>query len=365
MIRTKHSFGLLFLTAALSFAVPAAAQFAEPRLIKTLDGGKDLPQLAAWSPDGLLLAYGTERELTPRRFRGDPADMPRFYPAEVWLVDMAKLDKKPKRLLDYREIRALNYRIDRLEWSPNGEMLSAEMTHRRLGTAIFFFNQKGKLARLGGNKRLNFVMGYGGGWMADSLNYGLLEEAYPPRLLHQVRLLRVGGGRVLSRFTKYYFAAVAWLPGKQQIVAIKRDRDFADTPKLVLGTLSDGTLEEVGDADDYQGRLAASPDETRISYFTAFDTLSVKSIESGETVARVPVPMGAYKWSPNGDAIYFLNTEEIGDTIGELTRVDLATGKSSEVLVEKLYDFWLSPDASHVAVLTAGRDTVLKIYQLR
>ncbi len=336
----------------------------EPQLLITVDTKKDLPQLAAWSPDGQRLAFGTERELNPFRARAGE-DAPRFYPAEVWLLEMAKLNKKPRRLLDYREVRSLNYRIDRLSWAPDGTRLAAEMTHRRLGTATFFFTEKGKLARLGGNKRFNFVMGYGGGWMADSVNYGLLTEALPPKLLHQVSLLRVDGGRLLARFRPDTFAAVAWLPQKQQIVGIKRDREFAEPPQLVLGDLGKSTLKELGEEPDFQGRLAVSPDEKLVSFFTAYDTLTVKNIETGEKAASLPVPLGAYKWSPLGDAVYYLEPAEIGDNTGRLMRVDLVTKQKSEVLGPLLYDFWLSPDASHIAVVTATEETELRIYRLR
>lgn len=355
----------LMATIAAGICLPLAAQLTEPRLIKIIDTKKDLPQLAAWAPDGIHLAYGTERELLSRAARRGVEDAPRAYPAEVWLWRLDEPDKKPKRLLDYREVRALNYRIDRLSWSPDGKLLAAEMTHRRLGTATFFFNQKGKKARLGGHKRFNFVMGYGGGWMGDSLNYGLLVEAEKPRLLHQVELLRVEGGRVLERFRHDFFTAVAWLPNRKKIAGIKRDRDFEEPPLLVLGDLDKSTLEELGEVDDYQGRLAALPDEKHISYFTAYDTLTVRSIESGEITATLPAPMGAYQWSPAGDAVYYLEPEEIGDTTGRLTRVDLESGEKTEILGAVLHDFWFSPDASHVAVLTARGTQKLKIYRLR
>ena len=95
------------------------------------------------------------------------------------------------------------------------------------------------------------------------------------------------------------------------------------------------------------------------------DTLTVKNIETGEKAASLPVPLGAYKWSPLGDAVYYLEPEEIGDNTGRLLRVDLETKQKSEVLGPLLYDFWLSPDASHIAVVTATEETELRIYRLR
>ena len=347
--------------AASAASVNVAAQ--EPELIATFDAGEDLPVLAAWAPDGRRLAYGTERELKSRRARpGD--DSPRYYPGEVWLADLDRLNKKPKRLLDYREVRALEYRIETLSWSPDGNSLAAEMTHKRLGTATFFFTAKGSLVKIGGRSRRNFVFGYGGGWVDEGQSYGLLEEAFPPRVLHSVKLLRVVGGRVLGRFPNDRFAAVVWLPSRGQMAAVRRDADFEDDPELVVGTLADGTLETLGAIPDYQGRLATVPGEQHVSYFIGADELAVRPLSLDAIHTSLPVPMGKYKWSPAGDAVYYLEPDEPGENTGRLRRVDRESKEDRQVLVETLWDFWVSPDGTHVAVLTAGKDPVLKVYRL-
>lgn len=347
------------------------AQEPVPRLIKTIESGagESIPVIAAWSPNGELLAFGTERRLRPRGVDRDSDIGPTFYSGELFLVNMNRLKKKPKRLLKFRDVfsrarRRFNYYVEALRWSPDGSKLAAELSNDEGQSATFFVTAKGKLARLGGNKRDNFIMGYGGGWLGDSLNYGVLHEAVPPRMLHQVELLRVEGGRMRSFFTKQMFVAVAWLPRKHQVALIERDREFAEAPQLVLGDLRSGKRTELGEISEYQGRLAAAPDENRISYFVGADELAIRALEPDAPFTTVPVPMGPYKWSPAGDAIFYLQPDEIGVPTGRLLKLDLATRETSRVLVETLYDFWLSPDGKRVAVLTAGKNPVLKLYQL-
>ena len=343
-------------------AVTVSAQ--EPKLIATFDAGKDLPVLAAWGPDGRLLAYGTERELKSRRARpGD--DSPRYYPAEVWLADLDRLNKKPKRLLDFREVRALDYRIESLLWSPDGRSLAAEMTDKGGDTATFFFTSKGVLVKIGGRSRRNFVRGYGGGWVDEGTSYGLLAEEFAPRVLHSVRLLRIVGGRILGRFPNDRFAAVAWLPSRGQMVAVRRDVNFEEAPELVIGTLADGRLESLGAIPEYQGRLQAVPGEREVSFFTGSDELTIRELTPEGATRTLPVPMRDYKWSPAGDAVYYMEPEQDDKPTGLMMRVDAATGGRAQVLVESLWNFWISPDGTHAAVLTAGKDPVLKVYKIR
>lgn len=338
----------------------------EVRQVAVLEPASDDELLitAAWSPDGLRLAYGTERRVQRRAVTADE-DAMYFYPGEVWVTDFAG---KPKRILKYDFLRSqeggfLSFSVERVAWAPDGSKLLIEISDERKNTATFFFSAEGKRVRLGKDGP-NFAPGYGAAWLADSESVGLLTEEASPRLLHRIHLLRATAGRALPLFGSKVFAAVAWLPLSQRVAAIERDKEFSHPPRLVLGNLETGTLEELADVPDYAGGLRALPDERRVSYFIGNDKLAVRALAAGSQPDVLPIPLGRYEWAgPN--AVLFIESAAAGERAGRLVLYDRSTGQKRELLEDELVqDFWVSPDGRQLAVLTAGDSPLLKVYRL-
>jgi len=336
-------------------------------LVTTLDTGEDLAVIAAWSPDGRQLAYGTETEVSRRKF-GVKTDTESYtYPSEVWVTDLAG---KPKRILKRKSFRDIEGRIPsfsvtRLAWSPDGQKLAVELTDDEGESGVFLLTPEGKNVKMGSSRR-NFLDGYGAGWLGDSESIGLLIEAVKPRLLHRVSLVRVSAGRELWLFREKTFAAVTWLPLAHKAVMVERDKEFAEPPRLVLGDLEKGTVEDLGElSDGYLGGLQVAPDEANVSYFVGQEKLAVRSLTTDTAVEHWPIPLGRYEWLGKNGSLLFIQPEEIGRRTGWLSLYDPAQQRKVRVLAEvPVFEFAVAPDGQRLAVLTAGEKPELRIYRL-
>lgn len=355
--------GALLLLAGLQ---AGRAQGPTLELVATLDTGDDLAVLAAWSPDGQRLAYGTEKQVRERKAPSLDDRETYRYPGEVWLTDFGE---KPRRLFKHERFRdwvgnVPSYYVTRLEWSPDGSKLAVEVTDEQGESAVFLITTEGKAVRIG-SSRVNYYPGYGAGWLDDSQSLAVLNEASKPRLLHEVYLLRVTGGRDVQLFRGKTFTAAAWLPKAHKAVLVEQNREYAEPPRLVLGDLEKGTLEALDPLEEgFLGRLAITPDESKVSYFVGQDRLAVRRV-SGEAKADYwPIPLGRYQWL-SSSALLFMEPEDGGQSTGWLTLYDRATDSKTRLLPDTtLYDFWASTDGTQVAVLTAGPTPHLRIYKL-
>lgn len=341
-------------------------QQAVARWITTIEAGEDLPVIAAWSPDGRRLAYGTEREVSRREITPKRDTEVYSYPGEVWVTD---LKGKPKRILKGKQFsnrkgKIPSFSVTRLAWSPDGQKLAVELSDAE-GSATFLFTPKGKNVKLGASRR-NFLEGYGAGWLGDNESLGLLREAVNPRLLHRVSLVRVSAGRNLWLFRERTFAAVAWLPRARKAVMVERDREFAEPPRLVLGNLENGTVEVLDELrEGYLGGLQVTPDETRVSYFVGQEKLAVRSLAAEAAVEYLPIPLGRYQWVGRSATLLFLEPEEPGRRKGWLTLYNPVQESKLRLLPEvQAYDFWVGPEGGRVAVLIAGDSPELRVYRL-
>lgn len=355
----------LFALAAV-LALPGESPLAP--LVATIPTGDALPVVAAWSPDGQRLAYGTEIEVRPRNVPLSAEEASSLYPGEVWVTEPAQ--GKPKRILKYDFLRGrkgefYSFSVERLAWSLDGQKLAVEMTDEKKNTATFFLTAEGKRVELGSTSQ-NFVAGYGAAWLADNESLGLLSEAVAPRLLHQIGILRVAAGRVIPLFPESTFAAVAWLPRAHQAVLVERDPEFARRPRLLLGDLESGKLTPLEDlSEGYLGGLQATPDESTVSYFVGQRKLAVRRPAPGAEVEYWPVPFGRYAWAGPRRGVLFIEAKEPGQRTGWLTLYDHGRQRMLRVLPDELIqDFWVSPDGQQVAVLTVGLNPQLRIYRL-
>ena len=362
-------FSALLLTAmAILLDAPPGAQSPTAQPEATINTGEDLPVVAAWAPDGQRLAYGTEKKASRRRSPlSADEDEVYYYPGEVWITDLAG---EPKRILKYDFLRSIegdffSFSVERLVWSPDGAKLAVEITDEKKNTATFLITAEGKKLKVGSSP-VNYVVGYGGGWLSDSESLGLLNEAVNPRLLHAVSLVRVTAGRVIPLFAERTFAAVAWLPGAHQAVLVESDPEFARAPRLAVGNLETGELTVLDElTEGYLGGLRATPDETTVSYFVGQEKLAVRGLGPDATIEYWPIPVGRYEWAGSRRALLFLEPETPGRRTGWLTLYDSARKTRERVLRDELIqDFWVSPDGQRVAVLTVGLKPVLKVYRL-
>ncbi len=336
-------------------------------LVTTLETGEDLAVIAAWSPDGRRLAYGTETEVSRRKF-GVKTDTESYtYPSEVWVTDMVK---KPERILKRKSFRDIEGRIPsfsvtRLAWSPDGQKLAVELTDDEGESGVFLLTPEGKNVKLGSSRR-NFLDGYGAGWLGDSESLGLLSEAVKPRLLHRVSLVRVSAGRELWLFREKVFAAVAWLPQAHKAVMVERDKEFAEPPQLVVGDLENGTVEVLGKLDEgFLGGLQATPDESKVSYFVGQEKLAVRSLTAEALVDHWPISFGRYEWVGTNGILVYIEPEEIGRRTGWLSLYEPALQRKVRLLAEvPVFEFAVAPGGQQLAVLTAGEEPELRVYRL-
>ncbi|MFQ5662227.1 MAG: hypothetical protein ACE5HL_00140 [Terriglobia bacterium] len=356
------------LVSLLLLWVPAATSLPKaPRVVATATE-EELPVVAAWSPDGQRLAYGTEKKLRRKRppLAADE-DKVFSYPGEVWVTG---LKSKPKRILKYNFLRNrvgdfFSFTVERLAWSPDGTKLAVEVADEEKNTATFLLTANGKKVKVG-SRGTNYVPAYGAAWLGDNQSLGLLTEAVPPRLLHRVHLLRITAGRNISLFRQRTFAAVAWLPQRQQAVLVERDLEFARPPRLMLGDLKSGELQLLDElSEGYLGGLRASPDETKVSYFVGHKKLAVRGLAPDAPADYWPIPFGRYEWVGATGTLLFLEPKALGARTGWLTRYDPGQKTTERVLPDELIqDFWVAPTGDRVAVLTAGLKPTLKIYPL-
>lgn len=342
------------------------AQAPALELLTSLETGDDLPVLTAWSPDGQRLAYGTEKQVRERKPPTLDDRETYRYPGEVWLTDFIA---KPRRLFKHERFRdwvgnVPSYYVTRLDWAPDGSKLAVEVTGEGGESVVFLITSEGKAVRIGSG-RGNFFPGYDAGWLGDSESLAILDEASKPRLLHRIFLLRVTAGRDLELFRGKTFAAAAWLPATGRAVLVEQDRKYADPPRLALGDLEKGTLATLDPLEDgFLGRLAVTPDQSKLSYFVGQNKLAVRGLGPDAKAEHWPVPLGPYQWLDSG-AVLYLEPEERGRRTGWLTLYDRSSDTRSRLLPETLlYDFWVSPDGSRVAVLTAGPTPHLRVYKL-
>lgn len=347
---------------------PVGAQAPTVQLETTINTGEDLAVVVAWAPDGLRLAYGTEKRISRQR---SPISVGEgevdYYAGEVWISD---LTGQSKRILKYDFLRGVegeffSFSVERLAWSPDGLKLTVELTDEKKNTATFLITAEGKKIKVGSSP-VNYVAGYGGGWLSDSESLGLLSEAVNPRLLHQVSLVRITAGRAVPLFTDRSFAAVAWLPAAHKAVLVESDPEFARTPRLAVGDLETGELTVLDElTEGYLGGLRVTPDEMTVSYFVGQEKLAVRELKADAPIEYWPIPVGRYEWLGSRRAVLFLEPEASGRHASWLALYDPARKTRERVLPNELIlDFWVSPDGQRVAVLTAGLKPVLKVYRL-
>lgn len=342
------------------------AQAPPAQLVTTIDAKDDVAVLAAWSPDGGRLAYATEKRVRERKPPSLDDRESYTYPGEVWVSDFTA---KPKRIFRHEQFQdwignVPSYYVTRVAWAPDGQRLAIEVTTEERESFTFLVTAEGGRVKMESSGS-NVVPGYGTGWLDDSTSLGVLSEAVSPRLLHRVRLVRTSAGREVWLFRDSTFAAVAWLPRAHKAVLVEQDREYANPPRLLVGDLEKGTLESLGNlSEGYLGGLQATADEARVSYFIGQQKLAVRELKPGASAESWPIPLGRYAWA-GAAALFYLEPQERGRRTGWLTLYDRGSDTRVRVLPEVLIqDFWLAPDGRRLAVLTAGLDPKLQVYEL-
>jgi hypothetical protein len=356
--------GLLFTTAICSSS-PASAQETP---IATID---DDCTAMAYAPDGRIV-YSVRHGMKTREYNVERDDF--------WVMNT---NGKRRRIILGEKLGGaapFSYMVSSLHWSPNGQLLAAELDTRavidkegneRESMQTLLFDQEGKEFRLGSAGPF-LENAFDAAWLSDEVTVVYLTEAVKPNLLFSIQAARPVAGRRSSLFEGRTFLAVAWDTKKSLGYAIERDRNFEGPPRLQRLDLVKETSDELATLDTYSGRLTVSPSGDMAAYYLDHEVLEIRDLAAPSRIARVRIGYGVYAWSPDGSRILLKRAPE--KKTGELVWFEVPSlsapvpGGPPDVLQPTLVpllndltfrDFQIAPDGHEIAVMRPGKQDIL------
>jgi hypothetical protein len=327
----------------------------------------------AYAPDGRIV-YSVYRRVKTKVYDALEHD-------DIWIQDAAG---KRRRLLEGQKYtrgnQSFSYLINSFHWSPNGRMILAELLTTTIvddsGKAedsfqTLLLDDSGKEIRI--NKGDSVILDAANSTcLPDNATIAYLSESLKPRLLFSLKFTRPATGTVPSFYEGRTFHDIAWLSGANSAIAVEQDRNLTGPPRLQRLDLLSDNYKELATLDNYEGGLSVSPSGKKVAYFVDKEILEIRDLTSLNSVARLRIGLGVFRWSPDESRILLKRSLE--KKSGDLVWIDLpplaAIPANHEIPVAQptpipilhglsFRDFAISPDGRSLAVVITGKRNLL------
>jgi len=327
----------------------------------------------AYAPDGRIV-YSVYRRVKTKVYDALEHD-------DIWIQDAAG---KRRRLLEGQKYtrgnQSFSYLINSFHWSPNGRMILAELLTTTIvddsGKAedsfqTLLLDDSGKEIHI--NKGDSVILDAANSTcLPDNATIAYLSESLKPRLLFSLKFTRPATGTVPSFYEGRTFHDIAWLSGANSAIAVEQDRNLTGPPRLQRLDLLSDNYKELATLDSYEGGLSVSPSGKKVAYFVDKEILEIRDLTSLNSVARLRVGLGVFRWSPDESRILLKRSLE--KKSGDLVWIDLPPlapiPANHEIPVAQptpipilhglsFRDFAISPDGRSLAVVITGKRNLL------
>src|SRR5467141_4376177 len=364
------AFGLLMCALLpLCFLPAAKAQ----NLDKPLQSIDEEITAFAYAPDGRIV-YSVYRRVKTKVYDALEHD-------DIWLQEASG---KRRRLLEGQKYthgnQPFSYLVNAFRWSPNGRMILAELLTTTVvddsGRAedsfqTMLFDDSGREIRI--NKGDNVILDAANPtWLLDNASIAYLSEAVKPRQLFSLKFTRPATGSFPSSYEGRTFRDIAWLPGVNAAIAVEQNRAVTGPLRLQRLDLLTDNDKELATLDAYEGGLSVSPSGKKVAYFIDKEILEIRDLTSLNSVARLRIGLGVFRWSPDESRILLKRSLE--KKSGDLVWIDLpppaAASSAHDIPISQpqpisilhglsFRDFAISPDGRSLAVVITGKRNLL------
>jgi len=327
----------------------------------------------AYAPDGRIV-YSVYRRVKTKLYDALEHD-------DIWIQDAGG---KRRRLLEGQKYtrgnQSFSYLINSFRWSPNGRMILAELLTTTIvddsGKAedsfqTLLLDDSGREIRI--NKGDSVIPAAANAiCLSDNATIAYLSESLKPRLLFSLKFTRPATGAVPSFYEGRTFHDIAWLSGANSAIAVERDRNLTGPPRLQRLDLLSDDPKELATLDGYEGGLSVSPSGKKVAYFIDKEILEIRDLTSLNSVARLRIGLGVFRWSPDESRILLKRSLE--KKSGDLVWIDLPPlapiPANHEIPIAQptpipilhglsFRDFAISPDGRSLAVVITGKRNLL------
>jgi len=327
----------------------------------------------AYAPDGRIV-YSVYRRVKTKVYDALEHD-------DIWIQDASG---KRRRLLEGQKYtrgnQSFSYLINSFRWSPNGRMILAELLTTTIvddaGKAedsfqTLLLDDSGKEIRI--NKGDSVIPDAANSTcLPDNATIAYLSESQKPRLLFSMKFTRPATGALPSFYEGRTFRDIAWLPGVNSAIAVEQDRNLTGPPRLQRLDLLSDDHKELATLDSYEGGLSVSPSGKKVAYFVDKEILEIRDLTSLNSVARLRIGLGVFRWSPDESRILLKRSLE--KKSGDLVWIDLppltAALSGHDIPISQpqpisilhglsFRDFAISPDGRSLAVVITGKRNLL------
>ena len=327
----------------------------------------------AYAPDGRIV-YSVYRRLKTKLYDALEHD-------DIWIQDAGG---KRRRLLEGQKYtrgnQSFSYLIDSFRWSPNGHFLLAQLLNTTVldeggktedSVQTLLLDDSGREIRI--NKGDSVIPDAANAiCLPDNATIAYLSESLKPRLLFSLKFTRPATGAVPSFYEGRTFHDIAWLSGANSAIAVERDRNLTGPPRLQRLDLLSDDPKELATLDGYEGGLSVSPSGKKVAYFIDKEILEIRDLTSLNSVARLRIGLGVFRWSPDESRILLKRSLE--KKSGDLVWIDLPLlapiPANHEIPIAQptpipilhglsFRDFAISPDGRSLAVVITGKRNLL------